>query len=100
MAGCSIAICFSSAGRQRQIEAFSEEVRELNIYPGFSPFQPEGEITARLVIPAAQIERADFSLADARNVWNNGRLPAPAKSRSNKNFIQPEDYNNLRNCLT
>lgn len=82
------------------MEAFSEEVRELNIYDGFSPFQPEGEITAKLVIPAAQIERADFwSLADARRAWNNGTLPAAARSRSNANFIRPDDYNNLRNCL-
>ncbi len=82
------------------MEAFSEEVRDMNIYPDFSPFLPEGEITAKLVIPAAQIERADFfPLADARNAWNNGRLPSAAKSRSNRNFVKPESYNNLRDCL-
>lgn len=82
------------------IEAFSEELRELNVYTGFSPFYLEGEITAKLVIPTAQIERADFwSLSDARSSMANGSLPAPARSRVNPHFVKPEDYNNLRRLL-
>lgn len=41
-------------------EAFSEELRELNIYTGFSLYQPEGEITAKKIIPPSQIEKAEF----------------------------------------
>jgi hypothetical protein len=82
------------------IEAFSEELRELNIYTGFSPFHPEGELTAKLVIPTAQIERADFwSLSDARAAAAAGRLPAPKQTKSNLHFVKPEDYNNLRGLL-
>ena len=39
---------------------FSEELRELNVYTGFSPFQPEGEITAKIQIPPTQIEKFSF----------------------------------------
>lgn len=83
-----------------QMEAFSEELRELNIYNAFSPFYVEGEITAKLVIPTAQIERADFwLLADARSAAASGSLPQPSRTLSNTNFVNPEDYNNLRTLL-
>lgn len=36
---------------------FSEELRELNIYTGYSAFQPEGEIAAKINIPPTQIEK-------------------------------------------
>jgi hypothetical protein len=86
--------------RATAMEAFSEELRELNIYTGFSPVHPEGEITAKLVIPTAQIERAEFwSLSDARKAWNNGQLPAPLRTRTNPNFVNADDYNNLRGFL-
>lgn len=83
------------------MEAFSEELRELNIYTAFSPFYVEGEITAKLVIPTAQIERADFwSLSDAQAAIAAGRLPAATRTRSNKYYVKPQDYNNLRVLLT
>lgn len=86
--------------RATALEAFSEELRELNIYTGFSPFHPEGEITAKLVIPAAQIERAEFwSLADARQAWNNNQLPAPAQTLNNPRYVSPDDFNNFRGFL-
>lgn len=86
--------------RATALEAFSEELRELNIYTGFSPVHPEGEITAKLVIPTAQIERAEFwSLSDARTAWNNGRLPVPARTRINKNYVNAADYSNVRGFL-
>ena len=45
-------------------EQFSEELRELNIYTGYSPYQPEGEITAKIQIPTTQIERIEVWIAD------------------------------------
>jgi hypothetical protein len=82
------------------MESFSEELRELNIYPGFSPVHPEGEITAKLVIPTAQIERAEFwSLSAARNAWNSGQLPQPAYTLLNPNFVDAQNFNNLRDFL-
>lgn len=83
-----------------QLEAFSEELRELNIHPGFSLFYPEGEITAKLVIPTAQIQRADFwSLSDAQAAFASGNLPAASLVKWNPNFVKPDDYNNLRALL-
>jgi hypothetical protein len=82
------------------MELFSEEVRELNVYPGFSPYQPEGEITAKIVIPTTQIERADFwSLAAARAAMSSGILPTASRTLANPNFLPPDDYNNLRDLL-
>jgi hypothetical protein len=82
------------------MEAFSEELRELNIYTAFSPFYLEGEITAKLVIPSAQIERADFwSLSDARAALASGNLPAASRSITNTYYVPPADYNNHRMLL-
>jgi hypothetical protein len=84
-------------------QAFAEELRELNVYPGFSPYQPEGEITAKIVIPPAQIEKAEFwSAADALDAVESGSLPGPDPARTlyNSFFVRPEDYNNVRDFLS
>ena len=83
-------------------QALSEELRELNVYTGFSPFQPEGEITAKISIPPAQIEKAEFwSASDAFEAVENEVLPAPDPSRTivNPLFVNPSDYNNVRPAL-
>jgi hypothetical protein len=86
--------------RAPAMEGFAEELRELNIYTGFSPYQPEGEITAKIVIPAAQIERADlWSLSAVQKAVSNNILPGPVNSVPNSNFVRPENYNNLRSFL-
>jgi hypothetical protein len=43
-----------------QIQAVAEAVRDLNVYHRWSPFQLEGEITAKIHIPANQIERVEW----------------------------------------
>ncbi len=90
-------------GRQTvKHEALSEELRELNVYTGFSPFQPEGEITAKINIPPAQIEKAEFwSASDAFDAVQNDVLPAsdPAQTIVNRLFVDPADYNNVRLAL-
>ena len=86
--------------RAAPIEAFSEEIRELNIYTGFSPYQPEGEITAKIVIPSPQIERAEYwDLAAIKNARNTQTLPAATSTIDNPNFVPPQNYNNLRELL-
>ena len=42
------------------IRAVAEPVRDLNIYWRWSPFQPEGEVTAKVHIPANQIEKLEW----------------------------------------
>ena len=41
-------------------EQFSEELRELNVYHEYSAFHPEGEVTAKIVIPGGQIEKWEY----------------------------------------
>ena len=82
------------------LEAFAEEVRELNVYTAFSPFQPEGEITAKIIIPPAQIEYAEFwRVEDIRDALDQGSLPMPANTLPNNLFVSPNLYNNVRDVL-
>ncbi len=82
------------------VEAFSEELRDLNLYSGFSPVHLEGEITAKLVIPAVQIARADFwSLSDATTAIAAGSLPTSQRTLSNGHFVSPASYSNVRELL-
>ncbi|HWB85012.1 MAG TPA: hypothetical protein VG675_12780 [Bryobacteraceae bacterium] len=81
-------------------QSFSEELRELNVYPGYSNFQPEGEITAKIVIPPAQIERAEFwSSQDAKTARDNKKLPAASRTLYGKHYVAPQDFNNVRDFL-
>ncbi len=83
-----------------EVEAFSEELRELNIYTAFSPFYVEGEITAKIVIPTVQIERADYwSLSEAKSAVAARKLPMASRSRSNPHYKSADSYNNLRKLL-
>ncbi|MBT9317085.1 hypothetical protein [Leptothoe spongobia] len=81
---------------------FAEELRELNIYTGFSPFQPEGEITAKIYIPSAQIERFEFwSIGDFMQDLENGIMPEAGRVVYNRNFyLPPENYQNIREVLS
>lgn len=84
-----------------EYQAFAEELRELNVYTGFSRYQPEGEITAKIIIPPAQIERADFwSKKDAMATVKGGNLPGPGHVIPNPLFVPPEKYNNVRDVLS
>ena len=81
-------------------EAFAEELRELSVYTGFSPYQPEGEMLAKILIPPAQIERAEFWPRQAAlDAVQNGVLPSPAQTIVNPLFLAPTDYSNIRDLL-
>ncbi len=81
-------------------QLFAEEMRELNIYAGFSPFQPEGEIAAKILIPPAQIEKAEYWPIDKLlDDIRRGRAPSPAKIAKNPLFLPPKDYTNVRDVL-
>ena len=85
-----------------EYQAFAEELRELNVHPIFSSNQPEGEITAKIVIPPAQIERAElWSLTDVQDALSNGQLPTldPSRVIANPYFVSSEKYNNVRDFL-
>lgn len=85
-----------------ELRQFAEELRELNIYTGFSPFHPEGEITAKIIIPSAQIDRAEFyDLSKVDQALSQGQRPIPDESEvhSNSAYQPPEKYVNLRDLL-
>jgi hypothetical protein len=80
--------------------AFSEELRELHVYSNFSLFQLEGEITAKIGIPTAQIEKAEeWRLGDIQAAIAGGYIPMPARTIMNGHFIDPSTYSNVRSAL-
>lgn len=80
---------------------FSEELRELNVYTGFSAFQPEGEITAKINIPPTQIEKYTFyTIAGIRNDLASGRIPEPVEEVRNQiTYRPPDEVSNIREVL-
>jgi len=81
---------------------FSEELRELNVYTGYSPYQPEGEITAKIIIPPTQIEKLSFySISSIQSSFAAGLLPTPDDEITNMGMYRPpEELSNIRNVLT
>jgi hypothetical protein len=81
-------------------QAFAEELRELNIYTGFSLFQPEGEITAKISIPPVQIKKFDYyDISDVWQAFSTDRLPMPTKTILNPLYQPPADISNVRGYL-
>lgn len=75
-----------------EIEGVAEEVRSLNTYTRWSDYQLEGEITAKLLVPANQIERWEW--------WEPvASVPQLGFSRLNPKFDSPERVANLRTVL-
>lgn len=64
------------------ISSVAEAIRDLNVYHRWSPFQLEGEVTAKVHIPANQIKTVEWW--DPKSDKNN-----PADVFSNSNFISP-----------
>ncbi|WP_104482788.1 hypothetical protein V5P93_002265 [Actinokineospora auranticolor] len=80
--------------RAVEIEGVAEEVRDLNTYRRFSPWQTEGEITAKVSVPDNQIrscERLEFS--------DRGRLRV-AWRLDNPRFTSPERLSNVRGLIS
>ena len=89
-------------GRQSiELEGFSEEVRELNIYKNFMPFHAEGEITAKIIIPAPQIEKwEEYDGPRAEAALRANILPQPIDRNTNVRYAAPERYCNIRGLVT
>ena len=95
---CYVFILSKRAIGHRQ---FAEELRELNIYDDYSPFQPEGEITAKIIIPPTQIERVEFwSIQDFDQAIGVHQIPRPTKNIPNSLYLPAENYNNVRDILS
>ena len=81
--------------------AFSEEARELHIYSGFLPYQPQGEIVAKIHIPAVQLEEA-WKLEAHHDPARHGPTPYPTRGvtlTNTLNYVDPAELLNLRDVL-
>lgn len=71
------------------LSSVAEPVRDLNVYHRWSPYQLEGEVTAKIHIPANQIERVEW--------WNAGGGSANlAHAYTNTSFVAPTPLMNVR----
>lgn len=78
-----------------EIEGVSEEVRELNSYRSYSAYQTEGEITAKVIVPANQIHRCEKYSVDS-----SGRPHmTPDWTHLNPKFSDPAPVTNLREAF-
>lgn len=80
--------------RAVEVEGVGEEVRDLNTYRRYSAFQPEGEVTAKVIVPDNQImscEKWTWTQAQLRltQVW----------TQTNTRFTPPEQLSNVRELI-
>jgi hypothetical protein len=80
-----------------QVRHLAEEVRELNTYTQFSPYHFEGEIVAKIEVPARQIMGFDhYEYREDRH----GRLqPKRLNSYPNPGYVDYQDVTNYRDWL-
>ncbi len=83
-----------------EMRQFSEEVRELHVYPGFRKYHHEGEIAAKIGIPAIQIEKAEkYAGPQSHSDLKSGYLPNPVRTVPNPNHVSPDRLANVRELL-
>lgn len=72
-----------------EIQGVAEAVRDLNVYHRWSRYQLEGEITAKILIPANQISKVEW--------WNGSHsMSDPQDTFLNPSFIDPKVVTNVR----
>ncbi|WP_420627861.1 hypothetical protein [Candidatus Leptofilum sp.] len=75
-----------------RVEGLSEQVRDLTTYQRYSPYQLEGEITAKIRIPSNQIQRVeqyDPEVGFSQPTWQY----------QNIGFTTPDTVSNLREFI-
>ncbi|MFG2963107.1 hypothetical protein ACGFZS_07430 [Streptomyces sp. NPDC048288] len=78
------------------VQGVAEEVRDLNTYRRYSPYQTEGEVAAKIVVPANQINRCEKWEWDRDSGQRTIRL---AGTYRNRGFVPPEALSNVREML-
>ncbi len=72
-----------------EIQGVAEAVRDLNVYHRWSRYQLEGEITAKVHIPANQIKKVEW--------WDGSQsMTDPQDTFFNPSFVDPSVVTNVR----
>ena len=70
------------------LASVAEPVRDLNIYQDWSPYQLEGEVTAKIHIAASQIECVEW--------WCHQDLSKRSWIKTNRDYVAPDRVTNIR----
>jgi len=96
---CFLFYCWVLVGLRPSVPVrhLAEEVRELHTYTKYSRYQPEGEIAAKIGVPACQIEKLEHYeyKRDQRRKLRIRRLGI----YDNPNYIEPHGVTNFRDGL-
>ena len=77
-----------------EVEAVAEKVRDLNVYRAYSDYQTEGEIVAKIYVPANQIQRLE------KWEWEqDGPSMARTEVFENPNFAAPTVLSNVMELI-
>lgn len=89
--------CVVSPKAVPEIASVADEVRDLNIFRKYWIFHGEGEIAAKLIVPARQIERVHKIDKNTRPLSFNNH---PHPEIFNPKFIAPDRLSNLVEAIT
>lgn len=76
------------------IEGVAEEVRDLNTYRRYSPFQTEGEVAAKIIVPDNQIRDVEKWELNETELYFQ-----PTWRYDNPRFTEPEQLTNVRELI-
>jgi hypothetical protein len=96
---CYLFYCWVVVGLTPAVEVkhLAEEVRELNTYRRFSAFQTEGEIVAKIEVPARQIHRFErYEILGSRNKVTDISFVDAFK---NPRYVDPYAIVNIRDAF-
>lgn len=85
-----------------ELPEFAEEVRDLHTYPGGYIYHDEGEIVAKLLIPASHLQRCErYRGPELRQSLSSGAMPHLAADDviHNPKYVDPMHYINVRGPL-
>jgi hypothetical protein len=96
---CFLFYCWVFVGMRPsvQVRHLAEEVRELNTYTKFSPFHHEGEIAAKVEVPARQIEKFEH-YRYGKNRRGRARI-VRLGIYDNPGYVRPHSVTNYRDWL-
>lgn len=89
--------CWVIVGPKPAVEvgALAEEIRDLNANRWYSPFYPEGEIAAKIRVPAVQISHCErYDPGEGEFSFHR-----PISIYRNSDFVSPDRVSNVRDVL-